>query len=347
MNAVVTSAPAKIILFGEHGVNRQQPALATAVDLRTTCRVVARGDTRYSLRTGDRYEEGDLADVHFFRRIVDDLRSAGALDQIREHARDFFAPTRYVLGYVLEATGDLGVDIVWRSHLPIGSGMGSGAAANTSMALAVRHLAGLDDAPEAIIQAAWQGDVIAHGGVASSLDSSTSTYGGLLRYTTAAGAEVLPIATRLPIVVGDTLVQHNTAALNTHVRRWLEERPARMQLFRDMGWIVRRALVALEQTDLPTLGHLMNLHQLLQEKLGTSIPKSEILIEAALEAGALGAKISGSGGGGVIIALAEAERQPAVADAIIAAGGHSYTVTSGTSGVRLEPETAWDAAAQP
>ena len=52
MDAVYTSAPAKIILFGEHGVNRQQPALATAADLRTYCRVQPRGDAAYSLRGG-------------------------------------------------------------------------------------------------------------------------------------------------------------------------------------------------------------------------------------------------------------------------------------------------------
>jgi mevalonate kinase len=212
------------------------------------------------------------------------------------------------------------------------------------MVLAVSALAGRPSASPEVIQAAWQGDVIAHGGVASSLDSSTCTFGGLIRYTTAAGAEVLPIRTRLPIVIGDTLVQHNTAALNTHVRRWLEERPVRLRLFEDMGWLVRQAVAALEVGDSPTLGHLMNLHQLLQARLGTSIPQAERLIEAALEAGALGAKISGSGGGGIIIALAGADNQTAVAAAIDQAGGRSYTVTTATDGVRLEAEIAWERA---
>lgn len=341
MTPVVTSAPAKIILFGEHGVNRAQPALATAVDLRTTCRVTPRADGRYRLRSGDRLEEGDLAQVHAFRQTIDDLRAAQALDQIRERARDFFAPARYVLAHVLAQTGGRGLEVEWRSALPIGSGLGSGAAANAAMVLGVYQTAGQTPSPEAIIAAAWQGDVIAHGGVASSLDSSTSTYGGLLRYTAADGAEVLPVQAHLPIVIGDTLVQHNTAALNTHVRRWLEERPVRMQLFRDMGWLVRQALAALSNGDHAALGHIMNLHQLLQEKMGTSLPKSEALIAAALEAGALGAKISGSGGGGIIIALVDPAHQAAVASAIEAAGGCAYIVTTGTVGVRVEPPDAW------
>jgi mevalonate kinase len=313
MPSVVTSAPAKIILFGEHGVNRAQPALATAVDLRTVCRITPRSDSRYTLRSGDRVEEGDLAQVHAYRRLVDRLRAAQALDQIREQARDFFAPARYVLAHVLPQTGDRGLEIEWRSALPIGSGLGSGAAANTSLVLGVYAAAGQAPHPEAIVHAAWQGDVIAHGGVASSLDSSTSTYGGLLRYTAAAGAEVLPLQTHLAVVIGDTQVQHNTAALNTHVRRWLEEQPVRMQLFRDMGWLVRQAITALASGDTQALGHI-------------------------------GAKISGSGGGGIIIALVDSTHQPAVASAINAAGGCAYTVTTGAAGVRVEPSDAWERA---
>jgi mevalonate kinase len=86
---------------------------------------------------------------------------------------------------------------------------------------------------------------------------------------------------------------------------------------------------------------LLNLHQLIQDKIGTSAPENEHLIEAAIGAGALGAKISGAGGGGIIIALAEPERQQAVAAAIDAAGGQSFIVTTGTEGARIEPQEAW------
>ena len=342
MDTVYTSAPAKIILFGEHGVNRQQPALATAANLRTYCRVQRRNDILYTLRTGAEGEQGNLVNLAAFRDKVDALREAGALDDIREIARDFFAPTRYVLACALSELDAGGVDVTWRSDLPIGSGLGSGAAANTSMVRALCEIAGDACAREDIVEFAWQGDVIAHGGVASSLDSSTSTYGGLLRYTTASGAEILPFSTQLPLVVGDTGVQHNTAAINTHVRRWLDEKPVRMSLFRDMGWVVQAATKALEKEDISAIGHLMNIHQLFQEKMGTSIEENENLIEAALGAGALGAKISGSGRGGVIIALVEPSNQAAVATAINEAGGRSFIVTSGAEGVRLETPKAWE-----
>lgn len=340
----MSSAPAKVILFGEHGVNRQQPALATAVDLRTYCRVQLREDGRYRLAVGERHEEGSIGQVQHFQQQIDDLRAAQALDSIREAARDFFAPVRYVLGHLLGKVPAVahGLEVEWRSRLPIGSGMGSGAAATTSMVQAISGALGETIPLDAVVEAAWQGDIIAHGGVASSLDSSTATYGGLIRYTVAAGAEALPLQSAFTIVVGDTLVQHNTAALNTHVRRWLEEKPVRMHHFQDMGWIVRQATLALQHGDTQTLGHLMNLHQLIQEKLGTSVPESEGLIEAAIGAGALGAKISGSGGGGIIIALAAPDRTTAIAEAIEQAGGRAYQVTAGTEGVRLEEAHVWE-----
>jgi len=343
MSTIVTSAPAKIILCGDHGVNRQQPALATAVDMRTFCRVSSRTNQSYSFRAGERYEECSRDRLFQFKADIDALRQAKKLDEIRDRARDFFAPTRYVLAHVVEQVKGPGLDIEWRSAVPISSGLGSGAAASTSMALAAFHLAGHEPAPDEVIFVAWQGDIIAHGGIASSLDSSTITLGGLALYTVADGAEVLPILTSLPLVVGQAFVaDRSTAKLNTVVRKYLEAHPPKMHLFRDMGYLVRQIIAALEQNDLATLGHLFNLHQLIQDKIGTSASENEQLIEAAIGAGALGAKISGAGGGGIIIALVETDRQTAVAAAIEAAGGKSYIVTTGTPGIRIESAERWE-----
>jgi mevalonate kinase len=342
MTTIITSAPAKIILCGDHGVNRQQPALATAVDMRTICRVTTRDDQDFSFRSGKRCEDCSRERLFEFKAEVDALRQAEELDEIRERARDFFAPTRYVLAHVVERVDGPGLDVEWRSSVPISSGLGSGAAASTSMAWGAFLAAGHQPVPDDVIFAAWQGDIIAHGGVASSLDSSTIALGGLIRYTVKDGAEALPISTALPLVVGNTYVKdRSTAKLNTRVRKWLEAHPAKMHLFRDMGYLVRQIVIALEQNDLPALGHLLSLHQLIQDKIGTSADENEQLIEAAIGAGALGAKISGAGGGGIIIAVVEPDQQEAVAAAIDAAGGESFIVTTSTEGVRVEPEERW------
>jgi len=339
--SVVTSAPAKVILFGEHGVNRQQPALATALDLRLHCRVIPRADDDYTFSSGSQRDAIDRAGLLAFKHKIDDLRARQALDEIRTHARDFFAPTRYVLAHVIEQIGGPGLDIEWRSTLPIGGGLGSGAAASSALALAASIAAGQPLTPTEVAFLAWQGDMIAHGGVASGLDSGASAVGGLIRYTLSDGPQALPYQAALPIVVGDTRVQANTAEVNTRVRAWLAAHPARRHLFAEMGLLEQQAELALANNDLATVGHLMNLNQLLLEKLGVSVAANARLIEAALDAGALGAKVSGSGGGGIIIALTEPDRQADVAAAIEQAGGRSLLTTAGCPGVREELPDAW------
>jgi len=241
----------------------------------------------------------------------------------------------------VERIGDPGLDIEWRSSLPIGSGLGSGAATSAAMALGAMEAAGHHPPPEEVAFLAWQGDIIAHGGVASGLDSGACALGGLTWYTLAEGPKPLPYQGRLPLIIGDTLVRANTAEINTRVRKWIAAHPARMHLFAEMGVLARSALAALKDNDLAQVGHLMNLNQLLLEKLGVSCPEIDQLVEAALNAGALGAKISGSGGGGIIIALTEPEAQRQVGAAIDAAGGHGIVADAGVPGVRVEQEDTW------
>ncbi len=343
MTEAVASAPGKVILFGEHGIHRGQASITTAVDLRTSCRVCVRQDSRYSFTSGTVREEGDRDRLVAFKARVDVLREANTLNEIAGMTKDFFVPARYVMATFVERFDAPGLDVEWQSTLPIGSGLGSGAAAFTSMVLAAAGASGLDLSSEEVIFIAWQGDVIAHGGYGSSLDSSTCTYGGMISYTLAEKAKRLPYDLSLPLVIGDTLIEHSTSRVNTHLRLWLEESPSRMHVFSDMGYLIERFMVALGQADIPALGRLMNIHQLLQEKMGTSCTESDTLVEAAIGSGALGAKISGSGCGGIVIALSEPGQQDRVAAAMEAAGGKSYVVQTNAAGACLEPDRAWTA----
>lgn len=342
MTMAVASAPSKVILFGEHGVHRGVANINTAVELRTTCRVTARDDAGYSFTSGTRHETGTRERLLGFKAQVDALRERKAMDEIVAIIRsDFYAPARYVLGHIVTRQEGPGLDIEWKSALPIGSGMGSGAAANTAMARAAYAVFGQPLSAEDNIFFGWQGDAIAHGGYGSSLDSSTCVLGALIRYTLEEKAQRLPFTVNIPFVIGDTQVEHRTNETNTHIRLWLAENPARLHVFRDMGYLLDPFLRALEACDLRTIGHIFNLHQCLQVKMGVSIPESDRLIEAAIGAGAYGAKISGSGGGGIIIAIGEAEALPEIAAAIEAAGGRSYLVATGAEGVRLETPEVW------
>lgn len=344
MRTVVASAPGKVILLGEHGVNRGRPALATAVGLRAWCRVRARADGRYTFASGDRRETVSREQLVRFKSNVEAWRAADRPDLLREAtAGDFFAPARYGLAHLASGTDGPGLDIEWRSTIPVGSGIGSGAAATSAMLLAASQVLGAGLEAGEIARLAWQGDVVAHGGVASGLDSGACVLGGVTRYTLADGPQSLPCPFGLPLVIADTLVCARTGDVNARVRAVLTAHPSRAHLFGEMDLLVRAAQDALEAGDLPTLGRLLNLNQMLLERLGVSSPEIERLAEAALEAGALGAKLSGSGRGGIVIALARHGAESEVAAAMEAAGGRVLPAPAGVPGVQVEDETVWEA----
>lgn len=337
---VVASAPAKVILLGGKGVNWGFPALVAAAGLRARCTIRLRGGKGYGFVSGDRRESGDGASLADFRKRVAELLASKDFDGVSAIAReDFFAPVRHVLAHAFERTGPLGIEVEWESDIPVGSGLGSGAAAAASMAVAVFALAGMTPAPRDLAWIAWQGDVIAHGGLGTGLDSGASALGGIVRYSLKDGPNPVVAREKLPLVVGDTLLRASTAASNTASRNWLADHPMRFHLLQEMGILVEQAQAAIGAGDLPGLGHLMNLNQLIKEKLGMSVPKSEQLIEAALGAGALGAKISGKGSGGIIVALCPQGKEQEVARAIESAGGKALVPAVGVPGARIESDT--------
>jgi mevalonate kinase len=174
MKVVFSSAPGKIILFGEHAVNRGKAAVAAAVDRRVYCRVEL--DTRegYLLISGEKREEDACSTLGEFKREIDRLRADKDYDGIRDRARDFFAPTRYVLAHLYEHHPFGGIEIEWHSQLPMGAGLGSGAATYTSLVFAFFRANGMQVDPKEIADTAYQGDIIAHGGIASSQKTLTS-----------------------------------------------------------------------------------------------------------------------------------------------------------------------------
>jgi mevalonate kinase len=333
---VVASAPGKVILLGEHAVNREQPALAAAIDRRIWCQVTPLSGDSFYFESGERMEEISRESLITGKALTDRYREAGDIDELRASTRDdFFAPTRYVLAHVAERCELSALTISWRSDLPIGSGTGSGAAASASMAMAALRTAGVNPALKEIAFLAWQGDVIAHGGVASGLDSGASALGGVTRYTVNEGPTSIPNQP-LTVVIADTGVVAKTADINTGVRWRLSNQPSLMRLFPLIGYLSSQAEVALAEGDIDTLGRLMNLNQLVLERLGVSCPEIDRLVAAATEAGAYGAKLSGSGGGGIVVALPPVGEAESVAAAMISAGGKTMIVEIGTEGVRIE-----------
>lgn len=113
-----------------------------------------------------------------------------------------------------------------------------------------------------------------------------------------------PYVPQMPFVLAYTGVQHASSAVHKPIReRWLEGEAAVVSSYRRITELARMGKKAMVAGDWPLLGHLMNENHSIQRALGGSGTSNEMLITAALDAGALGAKLAGAGDGGTIIAL--------------------------------------------
>ncbi len=338
---VTASAPAKAILLGEHSVNRGQSALAVSIGLRVHCRVALAADT-FDFVSGARAETARCADLLQLANTVDGWREKHDYESIRQLAHeDYFGAAKYIIAKAFaDGVWPGGLRVSWESEIPSAGGLGSGGASFVALAMALGELKSSMTNGQWSISSigewAYLGDVIAHGGVASALDTQTSLLGGVICYTKEHSGEPVQFDKGLSLVIGNTKLRGQTSEVNTCVRKWLKEDSTRMSYFEGIGVLSNMAVKKLALGDWATLGKLMNLNQLVLEKIGVSCPELEALNRAALAAGAFGAKLSGSGGGGIMLALVSPEKKDAVTEAIAQAGGEPLTPPIAVAGARVE-----------
>jgi mevalonate kinase len=332
------SAPGKVVLLGEHGVERGQAALAAAVALFVRCRISLRAEEGWMLRSGATVQETSAEQVQALHRQIDQHRAGRNAEAMRGLSGDDpFMASKYILGTMFGPSLPKGMEVEWESQVPAGVGLGAGGAAFAALVTAAAAL--LPSQPPADKRATWAqlGEVCAHGEDASSLDTQASLQGGVVRFIGRGAASRVPCGPGLAIVIGNTGEPTPHQQVIEQVRTWTQERPQiRNTYFETIGALSRSALQAIQRGDWPEVGRLMNLNQLVLEKIGVSTPQVERLIDAAWAAGALGAKVSGTGGGGIMIALVSSQTRRAVADAIAAAGGTALTPEVPARGAMLE-----------
>jgi len=152
------------------------------------------------------------------------------------------------------------------------------------------------------------------------------------------GFKPLDVKEDFPLVIGNTGVERSTKTQVSKVRSLKDKYPQIVEpMLRTAREIVLRAMEALKEGDLETLGELMNINHALLYGLGVSDESLEWLINAARKAGALGAKLTGAGGGGCMVALANRDRVENVLEAVQRAGGNAFIARKTDEGVRIEP----------
>lgn len=294
------SAPGKIYLFGEHAVVYGEPAIACAIELRT--RVTA-GSSQVISISSDIATTGLDFDIHPY------------------------------VSTAIKKLGSPGVSIEVTSRLPVGSGLGSSAAVTIATLAAINLEFGLGHSDEEI---AIMGHEIEKEvqGAASPTDTFVSTFGGVVE---------IPSRKKLPlldcgIIIGNTnkgASPKKTAKLVKQVAQLREKYPESIDpIIKTIGSLSKNGENLLAKKDYNSLGKLMNVNHGLLDALGVGTAELSALVYAARDAGAYGAKITGAGGGGCMVAISDSPDE--VAAAIENAGGKAIITALTPLGVKKE-----------
>lgn len=303
------SAPGKVILFGEHAVVYGRPALAIPVTkVRAEATVESAGmDGELTVFAADLDEEVCVRAAAADHPLAAAVRLTLARLGVSE-----IPPWRVVL----------------RSTIPIASGLGSGAAVAAATARALAAASGHTFAPADVAELVQEVDKLHHG-TPSGIDSTVIAFEEPVYFVRGRPPQRFAIGRPFTIAIADTGIRSPTRLTVGDVRQaWERDPEAYEELFDRIGAIVEAARAAIGSGGTDQLGPLMDENHALLGRMGVSSPELERLAEAARRAGADGAKLSGGGRGGNLIALIAPEREAAVVAALRSAGAVNVIVTT-------------------
>jgi mevalonate kinase len=299
MKAVTATAPGKIILFGEHAVVYGQPALAVPVwDVYAQATVQPGPPGRGVLI--------EAADLHL------------QLSLAEESAHGLVLTVKLVLEQLKVPEPD--VLITASSTIPIAGGMGSGAAISAALARALGMYLEKPFNESELSALVYEVEKFYHG-TPSGIDNTVICYGQPVYFVRGQPPVTFQVYSPFHLLIADTGIASPTKQTVSAVRERRDSAPEIYDLiFANIGQIAREARQVIERGEIGRLGRLMTRNHALLCELGVSSPELERLIEAALNAGAEGAKLSGGGGGGNMIALAMPDRVQPIYSALEKAG---------------------------
>jgi mevalonate kinase len=310
MPAISASAPGKIILFGEHAVVYGRPALAVPVE-QIAARAVVIAEPRLAsgsvrLQAPGIGLQADLADLPADHPLGMAIRGVLAALEIS-----------YPPAFSLRVT----------STIPLAAGLGSGAAVSVAIIRAVACFMGRPLPDEQVSALAFEVEKRYHG-TPSGIDNTVIAFRKPVYFIRGQPIETLHVAEPFTIVIGDTGVRSPTAIAVGELRCLWQADPQHYEtLFDAAGQIAQKARALIESGRPLELGPLMDENHHLLQVMQVSSPQLDRLVGAARSAGALGAKLSGGGRGGNMIALVESNTAEQVASALQASGATRTLIT--------------------
>ncbi|MCX8184260.1 MAG: mevalonate kinase [Sulfolobales archaeon] len=330
---VYASAPGKVTLFGEHAVVYGQPAIVASIDKRIHVYAEFRSDRVITIEARD-------------------LRIPGVIVTYREN--EVTVETEY--GLILPAISYLnkaieiaskyldskhGVKLVVRSEMPVGAGLGTSAAVAVAAIAAYAYSGGYELSKDEIARLGWEVEKAVQG-IASPMDTSITTYGGFMKIRYSGSnieKESLAIDRDLPIIIAYVEREFKTRDMVQMVRERVSQYPQLYgRVVELIGEVVKIAEEALVKYELEKLGLMMNLNHGLLDSLGVSTRKLNEVVYAARSSGALGAKLTGAGGGGCAIALCRPEKIETVESIMRFLSEFTMRTSLGKEGVRVRVE---------
>jgi mevalonate kinase len=280
-------ASGKVILLGEHAVVYGVPAIVAGI---------AAGARARAVRLRNAGEVSYICIGGHIRAATDDGTDVGrALAAVI--ARCEVEPVR--------------VDV--QTDLPPGAGLGCSAAIGVAIVRALDALSKSSATPSETVERAMAWEKVFHGRP-SGIDATAAVHGGCLWFSrSAGGADVRSIWLKRPLtlVVGYTGASSSTLEMVERVALLRKRRPLLAhQSFEAIRVLVEKARQAMTLGDHIQLGHLLRLNQAALTALALSTEAIDTMVRTANEAGALGAKLTGSGGGGCVVALTGADPAP-------------------------------------
>ncbi len=311
MPAIYAYAPAKTILVGEHAVVYGVPAIAMPVfDLRSKATVQALPMARPG---SVQISAADIALNSTLEELPVDHPISVALQQVLTQLGISRAPA---------------CKISLTSPIPIGSGLGSSASIAVALIRAFSSFLGGSLKPEEISKLAYEVEKVTHGHP-SGIDNAVIAYEQPIYFVKGKDVQLIDASKKLFFLIADSGETRQTAEAVSLVRQAWENRSEETEAkFTQIKEIVEWTLQAIIKGDLWTIGHLMNANHYLLTNLGLSTPKLDSLILTARQAGAFGAKLTGAGLGGNIVALVNEEISDSVESELRHAGAVGVYHTS-------------------